>query len=122
MTVEPIRKITWTGGVTSLRGFSHGGKPMRVAGWITGSGHVLKAAIVESKAPSVLRQLFDELMKSEPPQKLPTQLVVWPVARAAFRDVVYPPVIVKKDMFFKVVIEDQGDFGRFPGELPVRRG
>jgi hypothetical protein len=117
-----LKSETWIGGVCGLHGFKHAGKPMRVAAWMTSSGNVLGAAIVEAKGPAVLRQLFDELMESKASEELPARVIVWPSARAAFRDVVHPPVTVERNEFLRVVIEDQASFGRYPGELEVRRG
>lgn len=114
--------MTWIGGVSNVSGLLHAGKRLRVAAWITASGHLLRAAIVEAKGPAVLRQLFDELMEGLSSEELPTRLIVWPTARAAFRDVVYPPVTVEKNEFLRVVVEDQADAGRIPGNLEVRRG
>lgn len=119
---EGASKVTWIGGISNVSGFLHAGKRLRVAAWITASGHLLTAAIVEAKGPAVLRQLFSELMERLPSEELPTRVVVWPTARAAFRDVVYPPVTVEKNEFLRVVVEDQADAGMIPGNLEVRRG
>ena len=94
---------------------------MQVAGWISSRGDVLDAAIVEAKGPVVLRQMLDALMKSQPAHELPTRLVVWPTARAAFRDLIYPPVTVERNLFLKIVFEDRADAGFFPGDLEVRK-
>jgi hypothetical protein len=114
------RSIRWIGGVIRPRGILHRGKPMRVAAWIDPSGSLVGAAIVEGHGPTVLRELLDEqLLRTEAAQR-PNELVVWPSVRAAFHGLEFPTVIVEQDGFLSVVVEDLADFGRIPGDLPVR--
>lgn len=112
----------WIGGIVRVRGFHRDGKPLRVAAWITRSGDVLDAVIVEGHGPSVLRELFCELLARAGAHRGPAEVVVWPSARAAFRDLQYPEIRVERDLFLSVVIEDQADAGFIPGRLAVRRG
>ncbi|PRQ04185.1 hypothetical protein ENSA5_10230 [Enhygromyxa salina] len=116
------RAIQWIGGVVRPRGFRHRGKPMRVAVWIDRAGSIVSAAIVEGHGPSVLRELLEEQLAQTEAAKRPSELVVWPNVRAAFRGLEYPAVVVEHDAFLTVVVEDQADFGRIPGTLPVRVG
>lgn len=114
--------IRWIGGVTRPRGLFYRGKPMRVAAWIDPSGWILAAAIVDGHGPTVLKQLLEEALACTQATKRPSKLVVWPSARAAFRGHEYPPVVVERDLFLTVVIDDLADCGRLVAELPVRVG
>jgi hypothetical protein len=114
------RAIRWIGGVVRPHGLKHRGKPMRVAAWIDSSGSVVAAAIVDGHGPTVLRELFEERLAQTESGKRPGELVVWPSVRAAFRGLEYPAVLVERDTFLTVVIEDQADCGWIPGGLPVR--
>lgn len=113
--------IRWIGGVLRPYRCKHRGKPMRVAAWITRSGSLLSAAIVEGHGPTVLRELLTELLASTSEAARPSELVVWPNVRAAFADLEYPPVVVEHDIFLTVVIEDHHDAGHIPWQLQVRR-
>ena len=119
-SITPPRQIRWIGGVLRPRYCTYRDKPMRVAAWITSSGSLVGAAIVDGHGPTVLRDLLTDLLAQAPADMRPTQLVVWPSARAAFRQVEYPPVSIERDEFLSIVIEDLADCGRIPAELPVR--
>lgn len=119
LTPQPLR---WIGGVVRPRRLRRKGKPMRVAAWMTDSGNILGAAIVEGHGPTVLRQLLDELLLVAPADRRPDRLVVWPSVRGAFGTLAFPQASFDRDRFLKIVIEDQVSFGFIPGRLPVRRG
>ena len=115
----PTPSIRWIGGVVRPRGCKHRGKPMRLAAWIDSAGSVLGAAIVEGHGPTVLREMLDELLVTVADERRPQRLTVWPSVHAAFSDLEYPTVIVERDDFLTVVIEDEADFGH---RLPTRTG
>lgn len=116
------KTIRWIGGIVRPHGCKHGGKPMRVAAWITSAGSLLGAAIVEGHGPTVLAALLTELLASTNADERPNELVVWPSARAAFAGLEYPPVVVERNNFLTVVIDDEVEFGHIPGRLSVRKG
>lgn len=112
--------VRWIGGVVQPRGLRRDGKPLRVAAWITSGGVVLEAADVDGHGPTVLREMLNELLATTTEDKRPGRITVWPSVRAAFRDIEYPHVVVERDRFLTVVIEDDADAG-FPWGLSVRR-
>ena len=111
---------TWSGDVVRVRGFSHQGKPMRVAAWVDPWRRVLAAAIVDGNGPAVLRRLLDDLLAEGP--KTPGTVQVPPTARGRFQDLEGPAVQVEKDAAVGVMIEDQACAGLLPRGLPVVRG
>jgi hypothetical protein len=123
--LDPVtqpQQVRWIGGVLRPRGCTYRGKPLRVAAWITSCGSLVGAAIVDGHGPTVLRELLTDLLTQAPEDRRPTQLVVWPSVRAAFRRFEYPPVSVEQDQFLSVVIGDEVDCGYIPGRLSVRSG
>lgn len=88
--------------------------------WMMSDGTVLDAAIVTSGGPVVLREMFDELLTRVPGEQRPSEVTVWPAAKARFRDLDYPDVEIRKDLFLKIVAEDQADAGFFPWDLTTR--
>jgi hypothetical protein len=111
----------WIGGVVRPHALRHRGKPMRVAAWADSSGVLIGAAIVEGHGPTVLRELFDELLGAVDAAARPSRLTVWPNSHVAFRGLEYPLLIVEHDPFLTLVVEDEADVGRISA-LPVRVG
>jgi len=114
---SPVR---WVGGIVNPRGFRQGGKPMRLAVWMTSGGTLVDTAIVTGHGPTVLRRMLDEQLARVEADRRPSHVRVWPSVKAAFRDLSFPTVEVEKDLFLKVVVEDQCSFGHLPHDAPVR--
>ncbi len=115
-------RVAWVGGIVHLRGFRHAGRPMRIAAWMTSSGTLLDAAIVDRNGPTLLRTMLDELTFIAPSGERPTELLVWPAVKSAFKELEFPRVEVLKDEFLRIVVDDHADAGHLPHGLPVRAG
>lgn len=93
---------------------------MRLAAWMTSGGTLIDAAIVVRNGPAVLRAMLDEQLLVTETARRPAEIVVWPGTKSAFRDVSFPSVIVRRDEFLRVVVEDLCDFGQLPHGAPAR--
>lgn len=111
--------VRWTGAVVRVFNLLHQGKPMRVAAWMTHELSLACAAIVEGNGNAVLRQLLDEEIARLPPERRPTELVVWPSAKAAVRGSSLP-VTIQKNEFVRVILDDMSCAGTLRREIPVR--
>ena len=117
--LEALRRH-WVGGVVWIGGRRERGAATRIAAWVAQDGVVMAAALVEADDTAVLRMLLDEALLRSGPQRRPTALTVWPSARMALRDVVFPQVLVERDGILEEVVQDRVCAGIFPDRLPVR--
>ena len=115
-----VRPVRWVGGVLRPYGFKHAGKPMRLAAWMTSAGTLIDAAIVVRNGPTVLRAMLDEQLLIAEASRRPSEVVVWPGTKSAFRDLSFPSVTVRRDEFLRTVVEDLCDFGQLPHGAPAR--
>ncbi len=93
---------------------------MRLAVWMTSAGTLIDAAIVVRNGPAVLRAMLDEQLLIADASGRPSDVVVWPGTKSAFRDLSFPAVTVRRDEFLRTVVEDLCDFGQLPHGSPAR--
>ena len=86
---------------------------------MTSAGSPIDAAIVVRNCPTMLRTMLDEQLLIADASRRPVEVVVWPSTKAAFRELVFPAVPVRRDEFLRTVVEDLCNFGRLPHGVPV---